>query len=96
MGTGHPYRDVCFEHYAREKKEIGVCEKLKSTGRTNKILYADCIDSVQQLRGNYVLDECLKIKDLGTLYLRQVHCRRGKANQRYISLFSDVFRKHDS
>ena len=63
--TGHSYRDECFEHYAREKKDISICEKLNRKGRTNTILYSSCVESVQQLRGNYLLDDCLKIKDMG-------------------------------
>ena len=79
-GSGHSYRDECFEHYAREKKEIRVCEKLNSKGRTNTILYAVCIESVQELRGNYALDECLKIKELGEPYTF-AKCIAGVAKQ---------------
>jgi len=59
--------------------------------RSNKILYADCIDSVQQLRGNYVLDECLKIKDLGEPYTF-AKCIAGVARQtKDMSLCSRMF-----
>jgi len=86
-----PYRDQCFEHYAREKKELGICEKLKSTDGTNKILYADCIDSVQALRGDYVLEGCLKIKDLGEPYTFAT-CIAGVARQtKDLSLCSRTF-----
>jgi hypothetical protein len=64
-GSGHSYRDECFQHYAEEKRDISICEKLNPKGRTNRILYASCVESVQRWRGNYVLDDCLKIKDLG-------------------------------
>ena len=79
-GSGHSYRDECFEHYAREKKDISVCEKLNSKGGTNTILYATCIESVQGLRGNYLLDECLKIKDLREPYTF-AKCIAGVAKQ---------------
>lgn len=79
-GNGHPFRDMCFEQYAKEKKDISVCENLNSRRRTNKILYAACIESVQQARGNYLLDDCMKIKDMDEPYTF-AKCIAGVARQ---------------
>jgi hypothetical protein len=90
-GSGHSYRDECVEYYAREKKDLGTCEKLHDKDHNNRLLYAGCVESVQDLRGFYELAECLKIKDLDEPY-DFAKCIAGVAKQTNdLSLCSRLF-----
>jgi len=81
----------CFDRYAEEKRDISTCEKLNRKGRTNRILYGSCIESVQRWRGNYALDDCLKIKDMGES-VTFAQCIAGVAKQTNdLSLCSQIF-----
>lgn len=73
------YRSMCYEQYAREKKDIAVCERLKDVDPPDEILYVSCIESVQRWRGSYTLEDCLKIKDSEGMFF--IDCVGGLAKQ---------------